>query len=270
MKAAAKESAPMLTILSPAKRLDFESESLGAAGSIPEFAGAAAEIADVAGALTLDQIQGMMKLSDKLASLTHARFADFEPGGEAARGRQAVFAFRGDAYLGLDADSLSGGDIDYAQDHLRILSGLYGLLRPRDMIQAYRLEMGSKLRNPRGRDLYAWWRDDLVDAVNRSFNGAAQPILVNLASKEYFGAIDADRLTARVVTPQFKEIKEGAPRIISFFAKKARGMMTRFIIQNRIEDPEGLKDFTEAGYAFNPALSAGDELVFTRDYPAKG
>lgn len=257
----------MLTILSPAKKLDFESESLREAGTTPEFAGAAAEIAGIAGALTLDQIQGMMKLSDKLAVLTHGRFADFEAGGEGSRGRQAVFAFRGDAYLGLDAETLSDGDIDYAQDHLRILSGLYGLLRPRDMIQAYRLEMATKLRNPRGRDLYAYWKDDLVGAVNRSFNGAAEPILVNLASKEYFGAIDDAALKARVITPQFKEIKDGVPKIMSFFAKKARGMMTRFIISNRIEDPEGLKDFAEAGYVFNPVLSGGDELVFTRDYP---
>ncbi len=264
----------MLTILSPAKKLDFESESLREAGTTPEFAGAAAEIAGIAGALTLDQIQGMMKLSDKLAALTHGRFADFEAGGEGSRGRQAVFAFRGDAYLGLDADTLSDDDIDYAQDHLRILSGLYGMLRPRDMIQAYRLEMATKLRNPRGRDLYAYWKDDLVGAVNRALAGPAkdggEPILVNLASKEYFGAIDAAALKARVITPQFKEIKEGVPKIMSFFAKKARGMMTRFIIRNRIEDPEGLKDFAEAGYAFNPALSGGDALVFTRDYPAKG
>ena len=264
----------MLTILSPAKKLDFESESLREAGTTPEFAAAAAEIAGVAGALTLDHIQGMMKLSDKLAVLTHGRFADFEAGGEGSRGRQAVFAFRGDAYLGLDAETLSDDDIDYAQDHLRILSGLYGMLRPRDMIQAYRLEMATKLRNPRGRDLYAYWKDDLAkavnEAVNRSFNGAVEPILVNLASKEYFGAIDAAALKARVITPHFKEIKEGVPKIMSFFAKKARGMMTRFIISNRIEDPEGLKDFAEAGYAFNPVLSGDDELVFTRNYPAKG
>ncbi|MCH8861285.1 MAG: peroxide stress protein YaaA [Proteobacteria bacterium] len=265
----------MLTILSPAKKLDFESESLREAGTTPEFAGAAAEIAGIAGALTLDQIQGMMKLSEKLAVLTHGRFADFKADGEGSRGRQAVFAFRGDAYLGLDADTLSDADIDYAQDHLRILSGMYGALRPRDMIQAYRLEMATKLRNPRGRDLYAYWKDDLVgavnEAVNRSLGGAAkgggEPILVNLASKEYFSAIDAGSLKARVVTAHFKEIKDGVPKIMSFFAKKARGMMTRFIIQNRIEDPEGLKDFAAAGYVFNPALSAGDDMVFTRDYP---
>lgn len=261
----------MLTILSPAKKLDFESESLNGNAlrnsTTPEFAGQAAEIAGIARALTLDQIQGMMKLSDNLAALTHRRFADFDAGGEAARGRQAVFAFRGDAYLGLDAGSLSNADIAYAQNHLRILSGLYGLLRPRDMIQAYRLEMATKLRNPRGRDLYAYWRDDLAAAVNRSLGGSGQPVLVNLASKEYSRAIDAAALKARVVTPQFKEIKEGTPRIMSFFAKKARGMMTRFLIQNRIEDPEGIKDFTAAGYAFDPALSAGDEWVFTRKYP---
>ncbi len=261
----------MLTILSPAKKLDFASENLNGNGTTPEFANAAAEIAGAAGALTLDQIQGLMKLSDKLAELTHRRFADFEAGGEAARGRQAIFAFQGDAYQGLDAASLSEDDIDYAQDHMRILSGLYGALRPRDMIQAYRLEMGTKLRNPRGRDLYAWWKEDLAEAVNRSLGGAAkdggEPILVNLASKEYFGAINAAALKARVVTPQFKEIKEGTPKIMSFFAKKARGMMTRFIIKNRIEDPEGIKEFSEGGYAFNPALSGDDEWVFTREYP---
>jgi hypothetical protein len=264
----------MLTILSPAKKLDFESESLAGNAlrnsTTPEFARAAAEIAGVAGALTLDQIQGLMKLSDKLAALTHRRFADFAAGGEAARGRQAVYTFRGDAYLGLDANSLSDADIDYAQNHLRILSGLYGLLRPRDLIQAYRLEMATKLRNPRGRDLYAYWKEDLVQAVNRALDGSDQPVLVNLASQEYSRAIDAAALQARVVTPQFKEIKEGMPKIMSFFAKKARGMMTRFIIENRIEDPEGIKDFAAVGYAFNPALSVGDEWVFTRAYPAKG
>lgn len=259
----------MITILSPAKRLDYKSENLHGAFSQPDFLAHSEELATDARKLSPPQWQGVMKLSDDLAALTHQRFQDFSPPFDLGNARQAIYAFKGDAYYGLDAETLSDDDLAFAQDHLRIISGLYGLLRPLDLIQAYRLEMGSKLRNGRGRNLYDFWGATLTEGLNAVLAGQKEKILVNVASNEYTKALQMADIEARVITPQFKEIKDGEPRIMSMYAKRARGLMSRYITQNRIEDPEALKAFDVEGYGFNTLLSEGDSWVFTRPYPPK-
>lgn len=205
-----------------------------------------------------------MGISDKLAGLNAARFAEWHTPFTPENAKPAVQAFQGDVYLGLEAETFSDDDNAFAQQHLRILSGLYGLLRPLDLIQPYRLEMGTKLANPAGKDLYAFWKDTLTEALDRAVAESGTPVLVNLASNEYFKAIDAKRLEARVITPVFKDEKNGQLKIISFYAKKARGLMSAWMIRQRLDDPEGLKEFDVAGYRFNATLSEGDTLVFTR------
>ena len=252
----------MHIILSPAKRLDFESENLRAEYSNAAFIDQASELAAQARKLSAADLQDLMGISDNLAELNHRRYQDFSPPFDLSNARQALFAFRGDAYQGLDADSLSDDDLAFAQDHLRILSGLYGVLRPLDLIQAYRLEMGIKFRNQRGQDLYAFWNGALAEHMNAELK-ADDGVLINLASNEYSKAV-LGGIEGRIITPQFKEIRNGVPKVMSVFAKKARGMMTRYIIQNRITDPEQIKDFDVDGYAYNPALSEGDNWVFSR------
>ena len=261
----------MIVIISPAKRLDFKTDVHHGAFSQPDFLDDAEALVQDARKLAVHEWQGVMKLSDDLAGLTHQRFQDFAPPFDLSNAKQAVFAFKGDAYQGLDAESLSEDELAYAQDHLRILSGFYGLLRPLDLIQAYRLEMGAKLRNARGANLYDFWGTSLTDGLNEALAGSgdAEPVLVKLASNEYFGAVQPGDIRGRIITPQFKEIKDGEPRVMSMYAKRARGLMSRFIIRNRISEPEGLKGFNLEGYAFNRLLSEGDTFVFTRDYPPK-
>jgi uncharacterized protein len=253
----------MIIILSPAKRVDFAGETLIGTFSNVEFLEQTQVLADAAKKLSAGHLQNLMGISDKLAELNYQRYQDFKTPFDLSNARQAVLAFRGDAYLGLDVDSLSDDELAFAQDHLQILSGLYGLLRPMDLIQAYRLEMGTKFKNPRGRDLYAYWKETLTGALGDQLR-ADDGVLVNLASKEYSSVLDMPALDARIITPQFKEIRDGRPRVMSFFAKKARGMMSRYIIKNRLSDPEAIKDFAEDDYCFNPALSDGDTFVFSR------
>ncbi len=255
----------MLVVISPAKALDMDPVAL--APTQPEFQADAVALAKVARALTLDELKKLMKLSDKLAQLNHDRFNDFAkvPADDAVK--PAVLAFNGDTYHGLEAKTLSEDDIMWAQDHLRILSGLYGVLRPLDAMQPYRLEMGSRLKTARGKSLYDYWGATIAKALNAQADGVGAQVLVNCASQEYFGAVDLKALNLRVITPQFMEIKEDKPRIVSFFAKRARGAMARFIVENHLTDPEAIKGFTSGGYAFDPDLSAGDSWVFTRDYP---
>ncbi len=206
-----------------------------------------------------------MGSSGDLAALNAGRFAQWQPPCTPGNARQAAFAFAGDAYGGLDAASLGAADLAFAQDHLRILSGLYGLLRPLDLIQAYRLEMRIPLDNPRGRDLYAFWGDRLTRAVNQLLRaGPGAPVLVNLASGEYFKALDAGALAGRIVTPVFQDLKPGGYKVVSFHAKRARGLMARYAIRKRAEDPEVLKRFREEGYAFDRKASEADRWVFRR------
>lgn len=251
----------MLLILSPAKRLDFDTVPLLGRHSEPAFLKEAGMLARRARRLKPADLQQLMDISEPLAEMNVRRFKDFSPPFDLSNAKQAIFAFRGDVYQGLDADSLSEADLDHAQQHLRILSGLYGLLRPLDLIQAYRLEMGTKFENRRGPDLYSFWRKDLTKALRLELAGRP---LVNLASNEYFAAVDPGGLKAPVISPAFYELRDGVPKMLSFFAKRARGMMARFAIENRIDTPEGLRDFNLDGYRFRADLTNGDRWVFTR------
>lgn len=253
----------MLVVISPAKRLDWS--PVDVTSTAPDFQHEANILASHARALTLGKLKGLMDLSDDLARLNRDRFRVFEDHPSPKNSKPAVFAFAGDTYLGLEAGSLDADTLDYAQRHLRILSGLYGVLRPMDAIQPYRLEMGSRLKTRRGTNLYDFWRDVPAKALNAAAEAAGSDILVNCASQEYFGAVDRKKLKPRLIEPVFMEVKAGTPKIVSFFAKKARGSMARFIVENRVRDAEGLKDFGLGGYRFDAATSAGDRLVFLRD-----
>jgi len=255
----------MLVVVSPAKRLDWT--PVDQHTTHPDFQEDAAKLVKTARNLTLGELQKLMSLSPDLAKLNRDRFKAFSADPESETTRPAVYAFAGDTYMGLEARSLDADETEWAQDHLRILSGLYGVLRPLDAIQPYRLEMGSRLKTRRGKNLYEFWRSDLSKALNAQAAHLGTDTLVNCASQEYFGAVAPDALKLRVITPVFMEMKAGTPKIVSFFAKKARGSMARFMIQRRLTDPEGLKDFDLGGYAFQPEMSSGDRWVFLRDYP---
>ena len=255
----------MLVVVSPAKRLDWS--PVTAETTQPDFAEDALKLAKTARNLNLGELQNLMALSPDLARLNRDRFKAYEAEPDSFATRPAVHAFNGDTYIGLEAASLEPEEMAWAQDHLRILSGLYGVLRPLDAIQAYRLEMGSRLKTRRGKNLYEFWRDSIAKNLNSQAEALGTDILVNCASQEYFGAVDAKALKLRVITPVFMEDKGGTPKIVSFFAKKARGSMARYIIQRRLTDPEGLKDFDLGGYAYQPDMSEGDRMVFLRDYP---
>ena len=252
----------MLIVLSPAKRLDFTQADPALPASERRFREDTASLSKTARRQTRAELRRLMGISDDLAKLNAERFKAFDP--ESTDGVQAAFAFAGDVYEGLKARELDAAALAFAQDHLRILSGFYGLLRPLDRIQPYRLEMGTRLKTRRGSSLYDFWGDRLSQQLNADAQGQADPTLVNLASQEYFGAIDAKALKLPVVTPQFREEKDGESRIISFFAKKARGAMTRFAIDERLERAEDLKAFDRDGYRFDKAASSDVEWIFIR------
>lgn len=255
----------MLSVISPAKSLDFETSPTTTTCTQPDFLDKSQELIGILRDYLPQQLSELMGISDKLAGLNAARFAEWQPPFDLDNAKQAVQAFQGDVYVGLQAASFSEADNAFAHQHLRILSGLYGLLRPLDLIQPYRLEMGTRLPNTQGRDLYAFWKDTLTTELDKAVAASGSRVLVNLASNEYFKAIDAKRLDARVVTPVFKDAKNGQFKIISFYAKKARGLMSAWMIRQRLDDPEGLREFDVDGYRFNPTLSEGDTLVFTRE-----
>ena len=248
----------MLVVISPAKRLDMSPTDTAA--TVPGFARDAKALAKVAGHLSQAELRDLMDISADLAKLNAERFAEFGK----MDSKPAALAFAGDTYQGLEAGSLDPEEMDWAQDHLRILSGLYGLLRPRDAIQPYRLEMGSKLKTDKGRSLYDYWGDRIAGALNRHAADVGAEVLVNCASQEYFGAVDGDALKLRVVTPVFLEDKGGEPKIVSFHAKKARGAMARFIIRNRLTDADALTGFDTGGYAYCPDLSEEGKPAFVR------
>jgi uncharacterized protein len=251
----------MLTVISPAKRLDDKATlPAGLAATQPIFATEAEVLAGVARKLTVTKLRKLMDISEPLAKLNVERFAGFDM----AETKPAALFFAGDTYAGLEAKTLDVDALRWAQDHLRILSGLYGVLRPLDGIKAYRLEMGSKLKNPRGADLYAYWRGHVAGALNELAAETGARALVNCASIEYFGAVDTKALTLPVVTPTFLEEKNGEAKIVSFYAKKARGAMARFIAENRLTDPESLKEFETGGYAYDAVRSAPMAPVFIR------
>jgi cytoplasmic iron level regulating protein YaaA (DUF328/UPF0246 family) len=209
-----------------------------------------------------------MGVSEAIAELNHARFMNFSPPFTADNAKQALLAFRGDVYTGLEADTLNAAELAYAQQHLRILSGLYGVLRPLDLMQPYRLEMGLKFANSAGRNLYEFWGEQITQSLGKALRKSGSPVLLNLASNEYFKAVQPRALEAEVVTPVFKDLKSGKYRVISFFAKKARGQMARYIIEHEINEPEALKDYSVGGYRYQAGESSARELVFHRDEPA--
>ncbi len=256
----------MLVVISPAKRLDWAERDVEA--TQPDFQDDAIRLSKTARNLTLGDLKKLMDLSDDLARLNRDRYRAFADAPELEATRPAALAFAGDTYQGLEAASLDADEMAWAQDHLRILSGLYGVLRPLDAIQPYRLEMGSKLKTRRGKNLYEYWRDQLSKALNAQGAEVGSEVLINCASQEYFGAVDLKALNLKVITPVFMEDKAGTPKIVSFFAKKARGAMARYIIQHRLTDPAGLLDFDSGGYKYRPDLSEDDKPVFVRPYTA--
>lgn len=255
----------MLAIISPAKTLDFESAVKNFPVSQPHFTDYSEQIIEVCRKLSLQDLSSLMSISDKLAGLNVARFAEWTKIHNENNSRAALFAFKGDVYTGLDADSLSEDDVAFAQSHLRMLSGLYGLLKPLDLMQPYRLEMGTKLVNSKGKDLYAFWGNVITQAVQQAIDEQGDNILINLASDEYYKSVKENHLNAQIIKPVFLDNKNGKYKVISFYAKKARGLMCRYLIQNRLTEIEQLKEFDLGGYWFDSTLSTETEFVFKRD-----
>lgn len=257
----------MLILLSPAKSLDFDKSADQPPVTEPRLMADTAVLSKTTARLTKRKLKDLMGISDDLAELNRARFQAFstEPSPDAVE--PAVLAFNGDVYRGLDAKSLKRDDLDWAQDHVRILSGLYGVLRPLDALQPYRLEMGTRLKTRRGETLYDFWGNRISKLLNEDLKGEVEPVVINLASKEYFSAVDKKALKARIITCDFKELKNGQARTLGFFAKAARGMMARYIIEKRLEKPEEIKGFDREGYTFDESLSKDDTWVFSRPQP---
>jgi cytoplasmic iron level regulating protein YaaA (DUF328/UPF0246 family) len=269
----------MLMVVSPAKNLDFKSPLPTEEFTQPSLLSDAKTLVKTCKKLAPSDLASLMHISDKLSILNAERFSSFTTPFTPDNARQSIFAFNGDVYSGLDAKTLSEDDIQFAQKHLRILSGLYGLLRPLDLMQAYRLEMGTKLENSRGKSLYEYWGDSITKELNKALQDSKDAseaqtksraqeeggnVLVNLASNEYFTSVKKKLLDATIITPHFKDEKNGKYKIISFYAKKTRGLMARYIIENRITSVSQLKNFDSAGYQYNDAESTATELVFKR------
>lgn len=254
----------MLAVVSPAKNLDYESNLPSLDVTQPRLLDNAEELVKVCRQLSPQQLGSLMKISDKLAGLNAARFEQWQRPFNEENARPAMFAFNGDVYTGLDAASLSSDAIATAQKQLRILSGLYGVLRPLDLMQPYRLEMGTKLDNAKGKNLYEYWGDTITQVLNDDLAELGSSTLVNLASNEYFSAVKPKHLNANIITPVFKDEKNGQYKVISFYAKKARGLMARFIVNQKPESVSDLKEFDLNGYSFNEAMSSDKELVFCR------
>ena len=254
----------MLIVISPAKKLDFAPVS-AANASQPQLLDHAAELLEDLKQLSPQDVCGLMGLSDSLGALNYERFQAWQRPFTEDNAKPAVLAFKGDVYQGLEADTMTDGQLAWAQDHLRILSGLYGLLRPMDLMQPYRLEMGTKFATQRGKDLYAFWGSIITDEINGLLAVATSPVLVNLASNEYFKSVQHKDINGRIITPVFMDKKDDKYKIISFYAKKARGLMSAYIIKNKISAVDGIKNFDTDGYSYNAAMSEGDSWVFTRE-----
>lgn len=259
----------MLILLSPAKTLDFTPTERDLPATKPALHGEAKKLASVAKELSVGEVAKLMELSDKLAATAHGYLQDWKAKWDPKDAKQAGLAFRGDVYQGLDADTLTDKQLDKAQGSVRILSGLYGVLRPLDLIQPYRLEMGRKLANPRGKSVYDWWGDRVTTRLNADLaeSGDTEPIVVDLASNEYASVVDLKAIEARVVTPEFRDKKNDKYRVISFFAKRARGAMTRHLVRARSNGLAAIDSFDWEGYTLNDELSKPDRPVFTRDSP---
>ncbi len=255
----------MLVVLSPAKTLDFQTPAPFTTFSQPALLAQSQQLIKCCQNLSMQDIASLMKVSDKIAALNVARFAQWRAPFSLENAKQAVFAFQGDVYTGLQAQTLTCEALDHAQKHLCILSGLYGVLRPLDLMQAYRLEMGLRLENERGSNLYQFWGDLITQVLNQALQAQGDPLLINLASNEYFKAVKKKELNGMIITPIFKDQKNGQYKVISFYAKKARGLMARYILEQQLTAIEQLKGFMQDGYYFVESESTESELVFYRD-----
>jgi len=254
----------MLIVISPAKTLDFETAPITKIHTQPEFLKESRQLVKQLKEMTPASVSSLMKISDKLGVLNFLRFNEWKTPFTLDNSKQALLAFKGDVYTGINAQTFSSQDLKFAQKHLRILSGLYGVLRPLDLIQAYRLEMGTKLENKQGKDLYEFWASKLTDQINQDLKASKSKYLINLASNEYFKSLQADDINAEIIVPVFKDYKNGQYKIISFFAKKARGLMSAYIIRNSLKNPEELKAFDVDGYKFYKSESNESNWVFQR------
>ncbi len=254
----------MLTVISPAKTLDFDTPTVTDAYTQPVHLTQSRKLVKRMRQLSGQELSKLMHVSGNIADLNQQRFKKWKTPFSPENARQAIFAFKGDVYMGLDAYSMTAQNVDFAQDHLRILSGLYGLLRPLDLMQPYRLEMGTRIDTDMGNNLYQFWDGRITKTLNQELKQSGSNSLINLASNEYFKSIKPKLLKAEVITPVFKDYNKGSYQVIGFFAKKARGLMTRYLIDNEIDNPAALKDFSAEGYAFNTAMSNSQEWVFTR------
>mgnify|MGYP001239919848 FL=1 len=260
----------MLAVISPAKKLDFETAPKFKDHTLPQFIKDTEILVKTARKMSRAKLKQTMKLSDTLAELNYQRYQNFSTPFHLGNAKQAAWVFNGDTYVGLKADTLNKREMAFAQKHLRILSGLYGVLRPLDLIQPYRLEMGARFNPPHRANLYEFWDSRITDNLNALLDDQNDKTLVNLASSEYFKSVRTKELVGPVLTPIFREIKDGQSRTIGMFAKQARGTMARFIITNRVDKTEGLKDFNLSGYQFRSDLSDDNKWVYTRPQPASG
>lgn len=254
----------MLIVISPAKTLDYENPAKTKVSTIPDYLQQSQQLINRLRKFSTLDISELMNVSQKIADLNFDRYESWKKPFTSENAKQAVLAFKGDVYTGLDAESLTSAELKFAQNHLRILSGLYGLLKPLDLMQPYRLEMGTKLETDRGKNLYEFWNLDITEGLNKQLKNIKSSYLINLASNEYFKSVKPKNLNAEIITPAFKEFKNGEYKMIGVYAKKARGLLSRYIIKNKISDPEKIKLFTEEGYRYNKQLSLGNNWVFTR------
>ncbi len=254
----------MLIVISPAKTLDYDTPAKTQRFTEPAYLEESQLLIARARRWSALDIAEVMQVSMKIAELNHERFAEWHTPFTPENAKQAVLAFKGDVYTGLEAESFSADDFAFAQKHLRILSGLYGLLRPLDLMQPYRLEMGRKVDTERGKNLYEFWGEQITEGLNKQLKALKSPYLINLASNEYFKAVKPKLLDGEIITPEFKDWKNGQYKMMGVYAKKARGQLSRFVIQNQLTDPEAMKDFAVDGYGFNEEMSSGNKWVFTR------
>jgi cytoplasmic iron level regulating protein YaaA (DUF328/UPF0246 family) len=254
----------MLIVISPAKTLDYDTPPATRTVTTPDYLDYSQQLINILRNYSALDISELMKTSMKISELNFERYHNWKVPFTTTNAKQALLAFKGDVYTGLDAESFKAKDFKFAQDHLRMLSGLYGLLRPLDLMQPYRLEMGTKLKNPGGNNLYDFWGEIITDGLNKQLKKIKSQYLINLASNEYFKSVKPKLLNAKIITPEFKDYKNGEYKMIGVYAKKARGVMSRYIIQNQLSQPEDIKDFDLDGYKFNSKNSTGEKFVFTR------
>ena len=254
----------MLIVISPAKTLDFETAPTTKEFTEPEFLKESKKLISELKKLNPEEVSSLMKISDKLGTLNYLRFNEWKTPFNLNNAKQALLAFKGDVYTGIEAETFSNQDLKFAQKHLRILSGLYGVLKPLDLMQAYRLEMGTQFENKQGKDLYEFWGGKLTEQINNDLKAAKSKVLINLASNEYFKSLQANDIDAEIIVPVFKDFKNGKYKIISFYAKKARGLMSAYIIKNRLKNPEDIKGFNVEGYKYSKSESNGNNWVFLR------